>query len=217
MSWQKISAGVVGTATVVGTLVSILTYCVPPTAQTAPLPPKAAALPPPKLRPVSLPTNLRWTNASGPQTFQLSSSAAVIEKGGWGDVLHVRFSLTNRSRVPVRAWVRAETYSRDEDVEAWTIDTGSIVCAAKPDGFNVIPVGDAEEDLVRQNDMGRVISRAPLLASEGRLSFSARFSCPKEVSRSAVLFATVRLTMAHKTQRRTVYFQASELPIYTEM
>lgn len=212
MALHKIGTGIVGVATVIGTVVAVLAYCSPPASnQPLTVVPKLAL---PKVRPLDLPIAHTWTNASGPPTFELMSSAAVIEDGDYGNDLHVRFLLTNRSAVPVRVWARAESASRNEDVEAWTVDTGTVLCSSQPDQITTIPVGDPEENLIRYRDAGRVIDRSPQLASNKQLAFSARFRCKGPVRNDAILFATIRTTLAYRAGRNTVYFQTTNLPLF---
>lgn len=203
-----------GVATVVGTCIALLTYCSPPNPPLATTPKREVS--PPLRRATIVPVDQPWTNASGPPTFRLLSSPAIIEDSRSNHDLFVRFSVTNLTRVPVRAWVRAESTSRDDSVEAWTIDTGKNICQSKPDQFTIIPLGDPNEELVKYNDMGKVFDRAPQIASGATLGFAARFTCLQKVEANEVLFSTIRLTFGYRNERTTVYFQTSALPIFQE-
>lgn len=217
MSVNKTFAAITGMATIAGTLIALLAYCKPP----AP-PPSAptttatsAAL---KVRPIRLPYDVLWVNASGPSTFKLRSSAAVIEPSeAIGEKrLHVRFLISNSSIAPVQIWARTEQLSHTATIEGWTIDAGTTQCHARPYSLTVVPVGSAEEQLVRRNEMGAVSTYAPTIRSNGDLGFTASYICDEDVERSAALFATARITFAHGKARRTVYFQSSALPLYAE-
>ncbi len=219
MKSDNVLAWGVGVATIVGAMITVLTYCAPPSAPkpdavTPPLQTKPA----PRLsqRPHRLPLDHFWKNASGPQTFALSSSAAVVEDGKFGKALHVRFALRNNSKVAVKAWARSESSRRGYPIEGWTIDAGTTICSPQSDQFTVLPVGDPDENLFRYNDSGSVLKIAPVVASLSDLQFTARFECETPIENDSVLFATVRLTVGRNKSRRTVYFQTSALPVYSD-
>lgn len=217
MSVNKTWAATTGAATIAGTLIALLAYCKPPASPPAP-PTTTASSAPPKVRPVHLPHDVAWVNASGPDTFALRSSAAVIEPGeGIGEKrLHVRFLVSNLSKVAVQMWARTESWSSTDTIEGWTIDAGTTQCHARPYTLTVVPVGSPEEHLVRRNESGSLSAYAPTIRSRGNLSFSASYLCDDDVGRSAALLATARLTFAHGKARRTVYFQSSALPLFSE-
>jgi len=200
-------------ATIIATIIAVLTYCSPPAAPSA-APKVTTPVTKPAARPMKLPIQHEWQNASGPQTFAVRSSAGVIEEGKYGTALHVRFSVRNASTVPVSIWARSATPRRQGNIEGWTVDAGSTVCSPEADQFTIIPVGDPSEQLIKENEAGRVIEWAPTVAPGGMLLFTARFECAEQIKQDAILFATVRLTFAHGRARRTVYFQNSALPIY---
>lgn len=210
MSVARIGTAVVGTATVLGTIFAGLTYCSPPkpTAKQSSVPTHVGLI-----KAESLPLEANWTNASGPETFTLRSTAAVYEpptRMHFGQIA-IRFRTRNSSVATVQVWARAEIASHDRDVEGWVIDAGETICRPNPRDFSVIPVGDADEDLIRYNESGKVTERSPVIAPRKELSFTVRFQCEDELKSGAFLFSTIRLTFAAKGARRNVYFQSSGL------
>lgn len=215
---SQILTNVASVATVVGLGVALLAYCVPSTSSEKPASTTPSKLAPPPVRPLELPTNHVWANASGPANLNLKSSVAVIQNLGRAtDQVHVRFTLTSFAPVPLQIWATSETMAAYRPVEAWVIDAGSTKCEAPANNFVSIPVADKGEAIVKSNDIGELSERVPTIASRGSLSFSVRFECDGRVVQSAVLFATIRLTVGYRSARTTDYFQTTALPLYLDI
>lgn len=216
--WAETGFGVaVGCAGILGTAVAVLTYCSSRGDKSRAGPPTAT--PPPRPRPKLLPVDAAWRNASGPKTFALASSAAVILPAQTNRAdLHIRFTLRSTAAAPVQVWLLTEDGDYFSNIKGWVVDTARTKCVPLNSFVTVLALAKDGEILVEDDSVKEqpVQVSAPTLASNGALSFTIGYDCEKPVTSSQVMFASARIVVGYRGVRRAIYFQNDSLPIYVD-